>query len=122
MRSLARDQRGQLHPAVSQAQIALTVARDQLAYVQSKGARLAYLELPAAERNQYVGVTLKHLAAFVAFRNFNGAQLGGVDACVRAWDGLEYVEQSEWCVGSALDVLAADSMFSPLVSDAFVFR
>ena len=108
--------------AQAQGPVAFTVARDQLAYVQSKGARPAYLELPATERDVYTAVTLGELAAFVAFRNSEEAELGGVAACVRAWDDLDYVEQCEWYVESPQDVLAADPVFGPLVSDASVLH
>eukprot|EP00435_Cladocopium_sp_Y103_P056970 s1152_g19.t1 len=108
--------------ASSQAEEVTPEIRDQIASVQAKGAKMAFLLLDESVQQQYIEVSYQELAAFANWRRSQVAQQesGAVPPATEfegCWDLLNHDDKKEWLPQDPKAFLAADLQWAALVTN-----
>lgn len=108
--------------ASSQAEEVTPEIREQIASVQAKGAKMAFLLLDESVQQQYIEVSYQELAAFANWRRSQVAQQesGAVPPATEfegCWDLLNHDDKKEWLPQDPKAFLAADLQWAALVTN-----
>ncbi|OLQ02278.1 hypothetical protein AK812_SmicGene14893 [Symbiodinium microadriaticum] len=95
--------------------------REQIAAVQAKGARVAFLSLSESERQTYYQVALHELSAFVFWRRSQLARQKSGEILPTdmeaGWDLLDLNDKGEWLPQDPIAFLRADAQWATLLAD-----
>jgi len=95
--------------------------REQIAAVQAKGARVAFLSLSETERQTYYQVALHELSAFVFWRRSQLARQKSGEILPTdmeaGWDLLDMNDKGEWLPQDPIAFLRADAQWATLLAD-----
>ncbi|CAE7272575.1 phf1 [Symbiodinium natans] len=95
--------------------------REQIAAVQAKGARVAFLSLSESARQTYYQVALSELSAFVFWRRSQLARQKAGEILPTdleaGWDLLDPNDKGEWLPQDPIAFLRADAQWATLLAD-----
>lgn len=94
---------------------------ERLAIVQARGARAAFLDMPAALQRTYAEVALMELSVYVCWRDAQTCQAQHSSMCARteleaAWDLLDDDLKSDWLPDDPRARLSRDETWTVLLS------